>query len=276
MSSNGVTKTKAKNGTTYYFYKGKRISAAKAKSVGKSKKIKAEEKKTVSSKRRMNKGKRTVHYFNGDNPLKNLWRIIEDKYVGGAFPSIEFNTPLNVAMTDEERWDDINILRFDEMKLRALPQLPPNLTELYCSGNLLTSLPELPESLTVLDCSINRLTSLPKLPRSLESLTCNRNRLNSLPALPDGLIDLECHHNNLEKLPSKIPSSLQFLDISNNRISMLPNMPNLLILKANDNDLEYLPNFPQLEELEVGGNPDLPYTNLEKWKKIWKEGKRRL
>jgi Leucine-rich repeat (LRR) protein len=56
----------------------------------------------------------------------------------------------------------------------------------------MTSLPELPPSLTYLSCSGNDLTSLPSLPHGLEKLYCSNNPLESLPELPSTLSGLAC------------------------------------------------------------------------------------
>jgi hypothetical protein len=52
-----------------------------------------------------------------------------------------------------------------------LPNLPQNLTVLYCLQNKLTSLPNLPQNLKTLNCSNNKITSLPNLPQNLHYLT---------------------------------------------------------------------------------------------------------
>jgi Leucine-rich repeat (LRR) protein len=43
-------------------------------------------------------------------------------------------------------------LRFDFMELTELPNIPDNITKLYCINNKLTSLPELPPNLEELHC----------------------------------------------------------------------------------------------------------------------------
>jgi hypothetical protein len=56
----------------------------------------------------------------------------------------------------------------------------------------MTSLPEFPPSLTYISCSGNDLTSLPSLPHGLEKLYCSNNPLESLPELPSTLTGLAC------------------------------------------------------------------------------------
>ncbi len=86
-------------------------------------------------------------------------------------------------------------------RLTVLPLLP-KLTELFCSGNGLTSLQLFPErlpKLTKLCCYENRLTSLPVFP-NLTELDCSANALVHFPLLPK-LTSLTCYHNRLMSLP---------------------------------------------------------------------------
>ena len=91
--------------------------------------------------------------------------------------------------------------------LTNLPDLPPNLQELYCYENKLISLPKLPITLNKLSCANNELTDLPNLPQNLQGLFCNHNKLVILPELPLTLEALFCHNNQLRVLP-EIPHSI--------------------------------------------------------------------
>jgi len=92
-----------------------------------------------------------------------------------------------------------------------------NLKELNCDNNNLTELPELPNSLEILKCYNNNLTSLPELPNSLEYLDFDNNQLTSLPELPNSLEYLYCKYNKLTSLP-ELPNSLIYLDCDNNNL----------------------------------------------------------
>jgi Leucine-rich repeat (LRR) protein len=124
-------------------------------------------------------------------------------------------------------------LDVSNIDLISLPELPDNLTHLYCSNNNLTSLPKLPDNLVELDCSNNQLTNLPTLPDTLVELYCNNNQLTTLPALPDILVELNYYYNLTLAV---LPDTLVELDCSNNQLTTLPALPEtLVILSCNDN-----------------------------------------
>jgi Leucine-rich repeat (LRR) protein len=116
------------------------------------------------------------------------------------------------------------VLDLTDSDLEELPELPPNLKKLFCSGNRLTSLPPLPDTLELLVCGWNKLTELPQLPARLEELQCENNNLTSLPVLPNTLIVLNCEDNQITELP-QIPFRLTHLNARNNPIVKLTNLP---------------------------------------------------
>jgi Leucine-rich repeat (LRR) protein len=61
-----------------------------------------------------------------------------------------------------------------------LPDLPPNLKELYCYNNELTSLPTLPQILKKIHCFNNKLTLLPTLPQNIIELYCHDNPISKI------------------------------------------------------------------------------------------------
>jgi Leucine-rich repeat (LRR) protein len=117
-----------------------------------------------------------------------------------------------------------DVLDLTDSDLAELPQLPPNLKKLLCSGNQLTSLPPLPDTLELLICGWNKLTELPPLPAKLEVVHCENNNLTSLPMLPNTLIELNCEDNQITELP-QIPLRLTHLNARNNPIIKLTNLP---------------------------------------------------
>jgi Leucine-rich repeat (LRR) protein len=84
--------------------------------------------------------------------------------------------------------------------------LLPNLKELYCDYNILTSL-ECPTTLEKLDCSNNQLSSIDNLQLNLKELYCGYNEITNLNNLPSSLNKLHCGNNkitNLDNLSSNI------------------------------------------------------------------------
>jgi hypothetical protein len=174
----------------------------------------------------------------------------------------------NLAQSRITEWINNNnvnaTLYLDDLNLRELPTLPPNLQKLDCTDNQLTSLPELPNNLIQLSCGTNQITTLPILPNTLKYLYCSDNQLTNLPSLPNSLQELYCNTNVLTSLPD-LPNSLIQLLCENNLLTTLPNLPNNLIkLHCYNNELTNLPELPNsLIELycynnELTNLPDLP------------------
>ncbi|MFN0200955.1 MAG: T9SS type A sorting domain-containing protein [Bacteroidia bacterium] len=118
------------------------------------------------------------------------------------------------------------------------------LTNLYCSGNQLTTLPPLPNTVTYIECQNNDLTSLGSLPPNLHTLTANHNNLTSLPVLPNSLVMMNVSYNQIASLPT-LPSGLLLLNCEHNAISSLPSLSaNLAWLHCGFNQLTNLPSLP--------------------------------
>jgi len=149
----------------------------------------------------------------------------------------------------------LQTLHIGRCQLKALSELPPELTFLDCWDNQLTSLPELPSRLEWLNCSDNQLTSLPAIPQSLSYLNCSSNQLEALPALPSGLASINCNKNQLAALPP-LPSSLDRLECFDNLLTSLPTLPSsLTYLCCDDNQLTALPDLPSgVSSLSCGYN----------------------
>lgn len=135
------------------------------------------------------------------------------------------STPqMALAIQRVREWVPGSSLDLSRLDLIALPDLPPNLTDLSCMFNKLLSLPTLPDTLVSLNVCYNQLTQLPEqLPPNLESLLCIWNQLEKLPdSLPTSLRSLHCDTNNLTCLPARLPDQLCNLTCTNNNIHSLP------------------------------------------------------
>jgi Leucine-rich repeat (LRR) protein len=77
-------------------------------------------------------------------------------------------------------------------KLRKLGPLPPTLTDLYCSDNVMDNLPLLSVSLTSLFCGYNFIREIRVLPPNLRRLGIAGTRISRLPVLPPTLNILDC------------------------------------------------------------------------------------
>jgi Leucine-rich repeat (LRR) protein len=148
-------------------------------------------------------------------------------------------------------------------------QLPPNLIDLDCRNNSISSLPPLPEGMEYLSCDDNLITNLISLPPSLQYLYCNNNQLTSLPkVLPEDLVILSCNGNQLVSLPQLDNlENLMNLECSHNQLSNLPDLPEndvgLNTLNCSYNILQGLPNLPNnLSELNCSNNSIFALTDL--------------
>jgi Leucine-rich repeat (LRR) protein len=132
-------------------------------------------------------------------------------------------------------------LNLSWLNLEHLPELPNNVTHLYCSYNSLVSVC-LPPMLQYLDCSNNMLRELPTLPNTLITLICGVNQLTSLPILPESLRLVHCYMNRLTTLP-ELPNSLVHLSCYSNRLTSLPSLHNVRELLCDNNRLTNLPEI---------------------------------
>ncbi|MCW2255365.1 Leucine-rich repeat (LRR) protein [Providencia alcalifaciens] len=149
-------------------------------------------------------------------------------------------------------------LTLSGLYLDSLPTLPPHITKLDVSYNLLNELPELPISLEELMCSKNNLVKLPDLPNGLNTLNCSRNDLKTLPTLPNKLKMLNCSNNSLESIP-ELPDGLEELNYSRNNlanVNYLSKLPEgLKKLNCSRNGSDYIPKLPNsLQELNCSYN----------------------
>jgi Leucine-rich repeat (LRR) protein len=139
--------------------------------------------------------------------------------------------------------------------LTSLPVLPPSVTYISCGFNLITTIASLPDSLLTLDCSYNPLSSLPALPATVTEVSASHDMLASLPALPVSLQILICADNSLTTLPA-LPASLLSMDCSYNTLASLPTLPPMLFnLACNNNSIGTMPALDDsLRFLNCGNN----------------------
>src|SRR4029078_8723425 len=120
-------------------------------------------------------------------------------------------------MEEDKNILDITKLMLDDIDAK---DLPPELTHLYCSNNLIREINvEKLENLMILEINNNKLTILPKLPLRLERLNCSDNNLNNIDSLEDhpNLKYLICVNNNIKRIPF-IPN-LEHLNIKKNKVT---------------------------------------------------------
>jgi len=83
--------------------------------------------------------------------------ILSKKLFNATIVSLKLSE-MEIDEIDEgwlSKMDNLEVLDVEENNLYKLPQLPKNITDLFCSYNNLSELPELPEKLTDLFCHHN-------------------------------------------------------------------------------------------------------------------------
>lgn len=151
-------------------------------------------------------------------------------------------------------------------KLATLTIKSSNLTELICTGNLLTTLDASNcTKLTTLECDFNNMDSLNVSNCSkLTHLNCSRNKLASLASITDvvSLVDIQCHYNNLNDIPVQNLVALQSILATHNYIQNNQLVGILLKLK----DLDTIGNITIVWQVQdYGLIPDDVRHHAPKW-----------
>lgn len=179
----------------------------------------------------------------------NMGEIHEEfKFVSSNLDELDkvYDIKLDETIKD---WIDANDedkhLILDDLDLKEVPNLPPNVKILSLSENNIKVLKNLPKSLKNLEINNNKISRIEEFPPNLEILKINNNRLNELVDLPKTLIYIYANKNKIEYI-DKLPPNLISLEINNNQLSELPDLPNKLkILEAEDNPLRSIGRIPK-------------------------------
>ena len=128
--------------------------------------------------------------------------------------------------------------------IKSIINIPDELYELDCEGNMIEYLDGLGSDLAKLNCSHNELTLLNNLPFGLKWLNCSWNKIKHLDMTPEGLEYLDCSYNQLERLEN-LPQSLIVLICNNNIIQSIDYLPTSLTdLICNDNKIWGFTSLP--------------------------------
>jgi len=140
---------------------------------------------------------------------------------------------------------DLSVLKFNNLrsiifgdgKITNLINIPPNITNLVCAGNLLVEFDNLPSSILKLDCARNYLTILDfKDIPNIQELHCEENKITELIGLPKSLVALYCDQNKLKHIDLKDMKNLRILHISNNPLIIIENLPDTIHEFVSDNN----------------------------------------
>jgi len=89
-----------------------------------------------------------------------------------------------------------------------------------------------------------------------EHLYVTDTNMTELPELPSGLEILYCNNNKLESLPELIECDLTHIYCQHNKLTELPPLPNIGVLNASYNKLDFFPDLPNnIGELYLSHNP---------------------
>ena len=170
-----------------------------------------------------------------------------------------FDTDGNGTLSQTER-ESVTVISLDSggniSDLTGI-ELFPNLENLYCESNQLTSL-DLSQNtaLTKLDCALNPLTSLNVSNNpALTFLNCNYNQLTNLDLSKNtALTILGCFGNKLTSLDVSKNTALTSLYCDSNQLTGLD-------LSGNANLTRLICSSNLLTSLDVSNNPALTYLN---------------
>lgn len=153
--------------------------------------------------------------------------------------------------------DELYELDCEGNMIRCLDGLGSNLAKLNCSHNKLSSLNNLPVGLKWLNCSWNKIKHLDMIPEGLEYLDCSHNKLKSLENLPHSLIILICNNNIIQSI-DYLPTSLTDLICNDNKIWGITSLPsNLVKFYCSSNNIDMfvkLDGLGDLEEVDLSNN----------------------
>lgn len=155
---------------------------------------------------------------------------------------------------------ELEVLDLSFNKLKTVPKLPPNLHELSCKSNRLTSIDTY--DMKILDCSMNMLK---KIEFKGEILDCSKNAIKTIKCT-DRLKKLFCAENKLKDLP--LSNNMTELDCTKNRISSVPHYSNLKSLLCDYNRIDSLSKYDELDFLICNNNNIEKLTFMPKLKEI--------
>jgi hypothetical protein len=137
------------------------------------------------------------------------------------------------------------------------------INHLFAKESHLRRIPNLKlmSSLQTLDVSCNKLNELPELPESLEELIVNDNRLRSIQNNLPNLLRLNCDNNNIDDI--KFSTSLERIHMKNNPVANIPDLNKLYYLDASATMICKIGHFPSLKHLIICSTKVETIKNLE-------------
>ena len=121
-----------------------------------------------------------LKYYENIDPFSDIWEDEEMEFFGQEIVKIDQPGDLS----DIILWDGIKNIRFHNINITKLPELPDSIEILKCWDIKISELPKLPNLLRYLNCAITNISFLPELPKSLEVLGCSYTNISELPPLP--------------------------------------------------------------------------------------------
>ncbi|MFK8037532.1 MAG: T9SS type A sorting domain-containing protein [Crocinitomicaceae bacterium] len=211
-------------------------------------------------------------YYGGETPnlpmptfhagLETIWVPDSDL---SAMPTLP-NTVTNFNISNNENLNviasnslppSLTTLGVNNCGLSVLPVLPPNLENLSCGFNDISSYGTLPATLKDLYISycpnITQLVNLPDSMTKIQASDCNINYIDALPLHVSSFINLS--NNQLTSIPN-FPDGIGLIDLDDNNISSIPDFPSTLnTLRMENNNMSCWPVFPNLSSVQIQGNP---------------------
>lgn len=159
-----------------------------------------------------------------------------------------------------KQFDNLEVLEISNNKLKYITYVPPNMNELICYDNDISTFQCDNSNITILDCSNNKIDRLPQL-QNIIHLNCDNNNITKIQSFSNAT-QIICSNNPITIIESM--HSLVELDCSKtNMTGKLQNMDNLKYLICNDTKINDISNIIHLTTLEFHNSDikTIPYIS---------------
>jgi hypothetical protein len=158
--------------------------------------------------------------------------------------TVPLHGSLDLAVLETLGFNQLRQITFSDGDITDIVNIPPRITHLICSSNILVNLENLPAGLIHLEIPYNYLTELDVGSLSnLSYLNVSNNVLERVAKLPSALTEIHLNNNHLAHLDFRGMDLLKKLHLQDNKITRIENLPN------------------DLQEFNMNNNPPVEFEN---------------
>jgi hypothetical protein len=175
---------------------------------------------------------------------REVYRILESLKKDILILNIQ--TPLSgnldLSILHTQGYQQLHTICFSKGELTSIRNIPPTISTLKCSDNLLIELNDLPASIRHLECNYNYLTKFDfSNTPYMEEMYCNGNKITeflNISKTSKSLTALYCDKNKLKSIDLQGLDNLRTLHISDNPLIIVDNLPeNVVDFVSNNNHI---------------------------------------